>query len=115
MTTANRGTNALKQLFSNCTIKGTGAGSFKGVYDAKGKLITVNITFNANGGKIDKEAKLIVKNTCIRNMKLPKNPIRSGYVFKGWYTKKEGGTKITKNTAVPLTKKTYYAQWTKKK
>lgn len=48
-------------------------------------------------------------------MKLPKTPVRSGYVFKGWYTKKEGGTKIKKNTVVPLTKKTYYAQWSKKK
>lgn len=115
LTSINRGTNAINPYFANCTIKGEGAGNFKGVYDAKGIIKSVNITFDSNGGKIDKEVKLIVKNICIRNMKLPKAPIRNGYIFKGWYTKKVGGTRITKNTVVPLTKKTYYAQWTKKK
>ncbi len=115
LTTADRGTNAKKPHFTNCTIKGAGAGNFKGIYDANEKLKTVNITFDANGGKIDKRIRFIIKNTCIRNMKIAKTPVHNGYAFKGWYTKKVGGTKITKNTAVPLTKKIYYAHWSKKK
>ena len=36
-----------------------------------------------------------------------------GYTFKGWYTKKSGGTKIGKNTK-PSKSVTYLAQWKKK-
>jgi uncharacterized repeat protein (TIGR02543 family) len=45
--------------------------------------------------------------------KLPTTPKRVGYTFKGWYTKKIGGTKISKNTIIK--KNTiYYAQWIKR-
>jgi uncharacterized repeat protein (TIGR02543 family) len=41
-------------------------------------------------------------------------PAKAGYAFKGWYTKKSGGTKITTKTKV--TKNVaYYAQWTPRK
>ena len=39
-------------------------------------------------------------------------PKRSGYKFKGWYTKKNGGTKITSST-VPAKSYTVYAHWGK--
>ena len=44
--------------------------------------------------------------------KLPTTPKRTGYTFKGWYTKKTGGTKISKNTK-PNKSVTYFARWTK--
>ena len=36
---------------------------------------------------------------------------RTGYVFDGWYTSKEGGEKISEKTTVPLNGATYYAHW----
>jgi uncharacterized repeat protein (TIGR02543 family) len=40
---------------------------------------------------------------------------KSGYTFKGWYTKKTGGKRVTKKTRVAVAKKaTLYAQFKKK-
>lgn len=41
-------------------------------------------------------------------------PTKTGYTFKGWYTKNSGGTKITSSTKVK-DDVSYYAQWTAKK
>ena len=38
-------------------------------------------------------------------------PTRAGYTFKGWYTSKYGGSKITKNTIVPEYSFAVYARW----
>ena len=38
-------------------------------------------------------------------------PIRDDYVFKGWFTEPEGGTKVTSSTIVDFSTATYYAQW----
>jgi len=38
-------------------------------------------------------------------------PIREGYSFKGWYTSKHGGIKITKNTYVLNRNTAVYARW----
>lgn len=41
-----------------------------------------------------------------------KTAVRKGYIFKGWYTQKAGGEKITADTEVTLTQdSTLYAQW----
>ena len=70
--------------------------------------ITYTVTFNSNGGSA--VASQTIKDG--ENVKRPKNPTRSGYTFKGWYTSLNGSktfnfsTKITKNTTI-------YAQWTK--
>ncbi len=78
--------------------------TFKIVKPAK-----VKITFNANGGKVSTESKKITKGSQIGS--LPK-PTRKGYKFKGWYTKKTNGTKVT--TSKTFSKKTtLYAQWSK--
>ncbi|GAA3891797.1 hypothetical protein GCM10022381_37050 [Leifsonia kafniensis] len=67
------------------------------------------ITFNAQGGS--KVAAVSTNyNTVI---KAPKAPTRSGYVFKGWYTKSTGGT-AWKFTAKVTTNATAYAHWAKK-
>ena len=44
--------------------------------------------------------------------KLVATPKRSGYTFKGWYTKKSGGKKISVNSK-PTKSVTVYAQWKK--
>ena len=78
------------------------------------KVSTYKITFNANGGKIGSKTKEIAnikKGSKIK--KLPATPKRTGYVFKGWYTKKSGGTKVTVS-ARPAKNIILYAQWTKK-
>lgn len=41
---------------------------------------------------------------------MPADPVRENYVFKGWYTAKTGGTKVTTNT-VFAGDSTVYAQW----
>ena len=70
--------------------------------------VTYTVTFNTAGGS--KVATQTVKEGATATK--PKNPTRSGYTFKGWYTTASGSktfsfsTKITKNTTV-------YAQWTK--
>lgn len=79
----------------------------------KAKAASIKITWNGNGGKIGSKkttVKSIKKGSKIG--KLPTTPKRTGYGLKGWYTKKNGGTKITKNI-VPKKKVTYYAQWLK--
>lgn len=73
------------------------------------------ITWNANGGKIgSKKTKLTNLKRGSKIGKLVATPKRSNYSFKGWYNKKIGGKKITKNTK-PTKSVTYYAQWQKKK
>ena len=72
------------------------------------------VTFNANGGKIDGAASvkvLVQKGKAVGT--LPKAS-KSGYSFKGWYTKKSKGSKISANTKIKKNI-TYYAQWTAKK
>ncbi|MCL2688147.1 MAG: InlB B-repeat-containing protein [Methanobrevibacter sp.] len=73
----------------------------------------VKVTWNANGGKIG-TAKITTSTVTkdVKIGKLPKTPKKVNYSFKGWYTKKTGGTKVTTNTKVKK-KVTYYAQWKK--
>ena len=74
----------------------------------------VKVTWNANGGKIGTSN---TKVTSVKNGakigKLLKAPKRNGYEFKGWYTKKSGGKKITTSTKIKK-KVIHYAQWKKK-
>jgi uncharacterized repeat protein (TIGR02543 family) len=78
------------------------------------KSLTNKITWNYNGGKIDKTTKKATYLNKGDEIKMPTTPKRSGYKFKGWYTKKDGGKKITKDTK-PTKNVIYYAQWTKYK
>ena len=68
--------------------------------------------YNANGGRISHYAKAVKKGK--KYGSLP-TPTRTGYKFKGWYTKKKGGKKITSGTKVKTNKNhTIYARWVKK-
>jgi uncharacterized repeat protein (TIGR02543 family) len=83
--------------------------------DSKEKKVTsYKITWNANGGKIgSKKTKITSVKRGSKIGKLVAASKRSKYSFKGWFTKKSEGKKITKNTKV--TKKvTFFAQWKKK-
>ena len=68
------------------------------------------VIFNANGGTGGKT--MYVKNGK-KIGSLPK-PKRVGYKFKGWYTKKSGGTKVSTSTKIKKNV-TYYARWTANK
>jgi uncharacterized repeat protein (TIGR02543 family) len=71
-----------------------------------------DVTFDANGGTVDNKTKIIKsidEKTKIGELPSAK---KSGYEFKGWYTKKSGGEKITKNTKV-TENVTYYAHYAK--
>jgi uncharacterized repeat protein (TIGR02543 family) len=71
------------------------------------------VKLDANKGKV-KPASLKVYREA-KYGKLP-TPTRKGYKFKGWYTKKSGGSKITAASTVKIKKTTkFYAHWTKKK
>lgn len=80
---------------------------------SKAKTVSYKITWNGNSGKIG--MKKTITTTVNKGSKLNKLvpvPKRSGYIFKGWYTKKSGGNKITKDTR-PKKSVIYYALWKK--
>lgn len=81
--------------------------------ESKEKTVKHVITWNANGGKIGTKKTMTTSvNKGSKLNKLVTTPKRSGYEFKGWYTNKNGGKKITKNT-VPTKNTIYYAIWKK--
>jgi len=72
-----------------------------------GFMLPVQVVFAANGGTVAEGTRTVGKGKAVGT--LPK-PVRTGYTFKGWYTKKSGGTKI--KTTTKVTKNvTYYARW----
>ena len=84
-----------------------------GKIESKEKVVKYKITWNANGGKIGTKKTVLTsvkKGSKINKLEAP--PKRSGYVFKGWHSKKTGGTKISKNTK-PTKNIVYFAQWKK--
>ncbi len=54
-----------------------------------------NLYFDAQGGSVSTTSKQIKSGDLYGT--LP-TPVKSGYVFLGWYTKKSGGSKVTENT-----------------
>ena len=104
---------AISFAATTTSLEKTDDGSVK--IASKAKVAKYKVTWNGNGGKIGSKktvATSVKKGSKLA--KLAKSPKRSGYTFKGWYTKKSGGTKITKNTK-PKKSVTYYAQWKKAK
>lgn len=83
---------------------------------AQWKAEPIKLVLNGNGGKIGK-AKTKTMTVAYDEVygKLP-SPKRKGYKFKGWYTKKSGGKKVTeKSYCMETGKHTLYARWTKVK
>lgn len=71
------------------------------------------VDFDANGGVVDGVvSKFRQEVTYGQAYGTLKTAVRKGYTFKGWYTQKTGGEKITADTQVTLTQDiTLYAQW----
>ena len=73
--------------------------------------IYYTVTYNANGGTVETASKTVIYNEAYGSLPVP---TRDGYTFKGWYTEKTGGTKVTAETIVSSDgDHTLYAQWEK--
>ncbi|MDD6857778.1 MAG: Ig-like domain-containing protein [Lachnospiraceae bacterium] len=73
----------------------------------------VKVTYIANGGKAGAKSKTVTYKKAYGKLTTAK---RKGYTFKGWYTKRSGGSKVTSKTKVK--KKgmiKLYAHWQKVK
>lgn len=88
----------------------------KGYVDADGDGICDNIKYtikyNLNGGKNNKKNPSYYYNTT-KTIKL-KKPAKKGYAFKGWYTDKQYGKKVTAIRKGSSGPKMLYAKWQKK-
>ncbi|MDR0875837.1 MAG: InlB B-repeat-containing protein [Clostridiales Family XIII bacterium] len=84
-------------------------------YFAQWTANSYTVTHNVNGGKaLSSKAKTKTVKYDSAYGELAKTT-RAGYTFKGWYTAKSGGTKITNTTKVQTAKDhTLHAQWTAK-
>jgi len=72
----------------------------------------VTVTFDANGGSCSPTSKVVKSGSTYGD--LP-NATREGYTFNGWYTEKNGGTQVTKDTKVNTAKNhPLYAHWAAK-
>ena len=80
------------------------------IIESKSKIVSYKVTWNANNGKIGNQKKVTTTVKKGSKVKMVTTPKRSGYIFKGWSTTKNGAKKITKNTK-PTKNVTYYAQW----
>ena len=77
------------------------------------KAKSYKVKLKAQGGKVSKSSIRVTYHATYKSLPTPS---RSGYSFKGWYTKKSGGTKITNSSKVKITKtQTLYAHWKKNK
>lgn len=78
------------------------------VQSGNGSAGEITVTFDANGGTVDTESKVVGEDGKLAELPLP---TRTGkYSFKGWYTKTSGGEKITTDTVFEEST-TVYAQW----
>lgn len=67
------------------------------------------ITLNANGGTVEKDYITVMNGSTYDDLPYAS---RAGYIFAGWFTEIEGGTKIENVTSVNLTSdQTLYAHW----
>ncbi len=76
------------------------------------QLLPIKITCNANGGKLSKNKTILTY--AKKKVGTLSKPKRTGYTFKGWYTKKSGGKKVTSKSTFTASGK-IYAHWKKKK
>jgi len=83
--------------------------TFKAEFKKADVIKTYTVTLDPDGGAVSK--KTIEVNAGSAIGALP-NPTRTGYTFKGWYTSKTGGVKITDTTKVTASM-TVHARWEK--
>lgn len=72
------------------------------------------VRFDANGGRVSPASKVVTCSSSYSNTygSLPTPTRTGGYTFDGWYTKKDGGTKVESDTTVTTAANhTLYAHW----
>lgn len=105
--TSAKGTVLYKDKASVKNLTSTN-GAIKTLY-AMWKPITYKINYNLNGGKNNSSNPVGYKvSTSTINLK---NPTRTGYTFKGWYTDSSYKTKITSIAKGSVGTKNLYAKW----
>lgn len=78
---------------------------------AEWQIIPYTITYDLNyTGAVDTTGNPTSYNVATSTIKL-KNPVRTGYTFKGWYTSKKWTTKVTKIKKGSTKNKKLYAKW----
>lgn len=105
--TAQQGNGDEVYLESQVTVaKAENLEQIRDIYSAR----TYEITLDGNGGDLDgTDQKQTVH--YLGKYALP-DPKRNGYAFLGWYTEKDGGTKIGNGDWIQIQKNTtLYAQW----
>lgn len=68
---------------------------------------SLTISFDANGGTVEERTRLVRYGSQVGTLPTPSY---DGKNFDGWYTAKEGGSKV-ESTRVPVSNETYYARW----
>ena len=74
---------------------------------AGGGLSVFAVRFDASGGYVDESSRSVEKGKSLGVLPIP---TRDKYKFLGWYTAKDGGTKVSATTKVTADV-TYYAHW----
>lgn len=69
----------------------------------------MTVNFNGNGGTVKGSSSLSINKGASIGTSIP-SAIRKGYVFNGWYTASNGGSKIETSTAIS-SNITAYAHW----
>lgn len=94
----------------------SGAYTDKLVFTLTGKNYTEDIsnqrhkiTFNTNDGSVYTESKWVKEKEKYGILPIPDD--KDGYTFEGWYTEKENGTEVTKDTIMENADTTVYAHW----
>jgi len=112
-----------KRVFLGCSNKLTIWGekdsyaqSYASDYNIAFRIIgsdaLIKVSFNKNGGTALSKSNMNVVSGKVYGT-LP-TVVKKGYMFKGWYTRKKGGTKITRKTTVTISvDHTLYAHWVK--
>ena len=77
---------------------------------AKWSSTQITVTFDPNGGGVSPVTKVVKKGETYEG--LP-TPTKAGYVFDGWFTELDGGTKVLNgSTIISNADHTLYAHWT---
>lgn len=77
------------------------------------KANTYTVTFDANGGTVTPDTKTVTYDSTYGNSEELPIPTLDGYTFVGWFTEKDGGDSVTKDTEVKTAAEhALYAHWT---
>lgn len=91
------------------TMVGSSAGS---TLYAHWKANQYTVTFDPNGGTVSTTSKTVTYGETYASPRVLPEPTYPGHTFDGWYTEKTGGTRVTEDTVVTVTKDhTLYARW----